>query len=117
VIANNSKPIARDPLHLLGLVEYQSGHPTRAAALIGKALDLQPDNAIAWCNLASALRALQQFYAALAGYERAIICWSCPLDRILRDPSMTIYRQTTTGDWHGVVHRVRAGPGQLLGAR
>ena len=39
-----SSPRHPDTLHLLGLVAYQKGNHERAESLIGKALEINPDN-------------------------------------------------------------------------
>jgi tetratricopeptide (TPR) repeat protein len=67
-----TQPLHFDALHLLGMVALQSGDAGRAAELIGKALDVDPNNAAACSNRGLALSALNQPEAALASYERAI---------------------------------------------
>jgi tetratricopeptide (TPR) repeat protein len=59
-------------LHLLGVIEYQTKNPARAVELIGRALQLDPQNAVALCNLGAAQSELKEFGAALESYGRAI---------------------------------------------
>lgn len=61
-----------DALHLLGLVESQRGNHERAIALIGKATELVPDNAVFWSNFGVILRQANRTDEALAAYERSI---------------------------------------------
>ncbi len=60
-----------DALHLLGLIELQSGAADRAAELIRKAAELQPKNWAYQANLAAALTALGELDEALAAFRRA----------------------------------------------
>jgi len=59
-------------LHLLGLVAAQTGDHPAAVELIGKAIDLFPNNADFFVNRGNALRALKQLDAAVASYDQAI---------------------------------------------
>ena len=61
-----------DALHLLGLIQYQSGHAREAAALIGEALQLDPANAAAHGNMGCVRQTLGEFKAAMASFDRAI---------------------------------------------
>jgi tetratricopeptide (TPR) repeat protein len=61
-----------DALHLAGLLALQSGNPSEAARLIGKAVAVDPTQAAAWCNRGSALRAMAKWAEALSNYDRAI---------------------------------------------
>jgi predicted O-linked N-acetylglucosamine transferase (SPINDLY family) len=64
-----------DALHLLGVISAQERDPASAVALIGRAIEANPDNAAAYAahiNRGLAQEALRQFPAALASYDRAI---------------------------------------------
>jgi tetratricopeptide (TPR) repeat protein len=61
-----------DALHASGLIALQTNDPRRAVELIGKALALNPKDAVAHCNRASALQALNELDAALESYNQAI---------------------------------------------
>jgi protein O-GlcNAc transferase len=61
-----------DALHLLGVIAAQTGNPSRAAELIGKAIEIDQTNSAAYSNRGNALRALGQLQAALESYDRAI---------------------------------------------
>jgi tetratricopeptide (TPR) repeat protein len=61
-----------DALHLLGVIAAQTKNPTKAAKLIGKAIEIDPHHAAAHCNRGTALQELGQRDAALASYDRAI---------------------------------------------
>jgi tetratricopeptide (TPR) repeat protein len=65
-------PFHYDALHLLGVTALQSNHPKRAAELIGKAIEIFPDNPHFHSNRGTALHALNQLDAAVASYDRAI---------------------------------------------
>ncbi len=59
-------------LHLLGLVAAQTGNFQAAVDLIGRAIEIFPDNADFYVNHGNALKSLQQIDAAIASYEKAI---------------------------------------------
>ncbi|MDJ0944606.1 MAG: sulfotransferase [Kiloniellales bacterium] len=61
-----------DAWHLLGTVEIGRGNFDAAERLIGKALALQPDNAVFHHNLAYVLGAQSRTGEAEAGYRRAV---------------------------------------------
>jgi lipoprotein NlpI len=65
-------PAQPDALHLLGLVELQSGRAQTARALIAKSVLLRPDYAPARNHLGNAVLALGDRAAALACYTDAI---------------------------------------------
>jgi tetratricopeptide (TPR) repeat protein len=67
------QPNHADALHVAGVIALQSNDPRRAAELIGKALAVNPGNAAAHCNRASALQALNEWEAALDSYNAAIV--------------------------------------------
>jgi tetratricopeptide (TPR) repeat protein len=66
------QPAHFDALHLLGVIAAQAREPARAVEFIGKALVLNPHNAVAHFNIGSALQELRRLDAALASYDRAI---------------------------------------------
>ncbi len=59
-------PDEPEALHLLGLVALQRGDPTRAAALIHRAVSLRPTEAIYHANLGEAYWALGQLDEVIA---------------------------------------------------
>lgn len=61
-----------DALHLLGVLARQGGAVQDAIALIGRAIALDPTQAIAHCNLGAALQDAQRPADALASLERAL---------------------------------------------
>jgi predicted O-linked N-acetylglucosamine transferase (SPINDLY family) len=61
-----------DALHLLGVVELQRGNPHEGLRLIGRALELNPNDAAAHLNLGNASMDLKRPEEALASYERAL---------------------------------------------
>ena len=65
-------PDRHEALHLLGLVALQQGDAPRAAALIGRAVAIQPEDAGYRSSLASAWWALGQLENAVAGYREAL---------------------------------------------
>jgi predicted O-linked N-acetylglucosamine transferase (SPINDLY family) len=66
------QPEHSDALHLLGLLELQSGAVETAAKLISRALALAPNNAAAHANLGTALMRMARTHEALAHYQRAL---------------------------------------------
>ena len=66
-----AQPRHFDALHLMGVIAAMSGNPRKAAELIGRALEVVPESAIAHNNRGAALHELGQWEAALASYERA----------------------------------------------
>jgi len=60
-------------LHLLGVIAAQSRNPAMAVELIGKAIEINPNDPLAYSNRANALKELKRFDAALASYDKAII--------------------------------------------
>ncbi|CAN7685982.1 tetratricopeptide repeat protein [Pseudoduganella sp. LjRoot289] len=61
-----------DALHLMGVLARQGGAPAAAVELIGRAIAVAPDKAIAHCNLGAALQDAGRHGDALASYERAL---------------------------------------------
>lgn len=69
--------LERDPLnvdawHLLGMICYDSGRPEAAAAMIQRALALNPDFAEAWNNLGNAYATLGLHGQAVDAFETAL---------------------------------------------
>jgi len=69
-----------DALHLAGVIAAQTGNLSAAVLLIGRAIDVNPSQAAAYCNRGSAFKALNQLEAALADYD-----WALALDGTLAD--------------------------------
>ena len=65
-------PEAFTPLHMLGVLRAQQGHPEQGADLIRQALRLSPDVATAWFNRANILAGIGRYHEALNSYDRAI---------------------------------------------
>ncbi len=61
-----------DSLHLLGVIEAQTGNHQAAVDMIGRAIAINPNEASAYFNRGSALMELQQLEAAVASYDQAI---------------------------------------------
>ena len=61
-----------DALHLLGVIAYQRQDFEGALRLIGRALQIDPNNAAAHSNIGSAWRGLKRHDEALASYDRAL---------------------------------------------
>lgn len=59
-------------LHLSGLVLFQSGKPEAAALRIAAALEFQPENPTALCNLASVCMTLQRPHEAVGHLREAV---------------------------------------------
>ena len=66
------QPESFEALHLSGVISAQTNDPHKAVDLIGKAIALKPESAVAHNNLGNALRALARYDAAIQSYERAI---------------------------------------------
>jgi predicted O-linked N-acetylglucosamine transferase (SPINDLY family) len=66
------QPTHFDALHLSGAIAAQSKNPALAVELIGKAIELNPNNASAYSNLGIALKELKRLDEALASYDKAI---------------------------------------------
>ena len=64
-------PLNPDALHLLGVVEYQSGRATRAIELITQAINTRP-HVNMYGNLGAAYVAVKQFEQALACYNQGV---------------------------------------------
>ena len=69
--------LAKDPknfdaLHLLGVLALQTQNPVAAADLIGRAININPNNAAAYSNRGNALKTLKLLDEAIASYETAI---------------------------------------------
>jgi predicted O-linked N-acetylglucosamine transferase (SPINDLY family) len=65
------EPGNHNALHLLGILAYQSGHPTDAAALISQAASVNP-NPEYFANLGNVLHELSRFDEAITACSRAI---------------------------------------------
>jgi predicted O-linked N-acetylglucosamine transferase (SPINDLY family) len=61
-----------EALHLLGVVAAQINNPALAAELIGKAIEINPNSALAFNNRGNALQALKRLDDALSSYDKAI---------------------------------------------
>jgi len=61
-----------DALHLLGVIAAQSKNPTLAVELIGRAIEINPNNAAAYSNCGNVFNELKRLAEALASYDRAI---------------------------------------------
>jgi predicted TPR repeat methyltransferase len=61
-----------DALHLLGVIARQRGDAAAAAVLIREALEVDPSQARAHCNLGAALQDLGETEAALDSYDQAL---------------------------------------------
>ena len=61
-----------DSLHLLGVVESQKGNNHKALKFINQALQINPNNYIAYNNLALVYKNLEMFKEALDNCEKAI---------------------------------------------
>ena len=59
-------------LHMLGVLQAQSGHPQLAFENISKALTINDKSAAAWANCANALNELGRWQEALSYLEKAI---------------------------------------------
>jgi len=66
------QPRHADALHLLGLIAARSNDPKKAAALIGKSIQIDPSNPVAYLNRGAVLQELGQWEEALASYEQAL---------------------------------------------
>lgn len=66
------QPGHADAWHFLGLIGIQSNDPQRAVVLIGKAIAINPKNAVYYINHGNALRNLQRLQDALASFDKAI---------------------------------------------
>jgi tetratricopeptide (TPR) repeat protein len=66
------QPKHADALHLLGLMAARGNDPKRAAVLIGKAIQADPGNPVAYFNRGSVLQQLKQWDAALDSFDKAI---------------------------------------------
>ncbi len=61
-----------DTLHLLGIIAAQTQRTEEAAALLGRAVAINPSDAAAHSNRGNALQALRRLEEALASYDRAL---------------------------------------------
>ena len=61
-----------DALHLMGVIALQSSNAALAAELIGRAIEIDPNQAIAYNNLGDALQKLDRLDEALDSFDRAI---------------------------------------------
>jgi len=61
-----------DALHLSGVIALQNKNPALAVKLICRAIEINANDAAAYCNLGVALKELGRLKEALVSYERAI---------------------------------------------
>ena len=61
-----------DALHMLGIIAFQGEAYQRAADVIGRAIDLNPENAAYYSDRGLSLQHLKQFEAALEHYDKAL---------------------------------------------
>ena len=101
--------------HLLGTVEIRRGNFDAAEELIGKALALQPENAVFHHNLAYALGAQSRTGAAEAAYRRAV---ALDPDYAEAHFNLAQWVRVVPGDpLIGSLERLLAKPGLCRGAR
>lgn len=67
-----SQPRHFDALHLLGVLARQGGHPQLALEWIEQALQVDPNQAVAHCNIGAVFQDLNRPESALSHYERAL---------------------------------------------
>jgi tetratricopeptide (TPR) repeat protein len=70
-----AQPDHRDSLYLLGVIAYQRGDYAQALVQTDLALDINPDNCVAWNQRGLALHRLKRFEEALPSYDRALAVW------------------------------------------
>ena len=70
-----AQPDHSDSLHLLSVISYQRGDYAQALGQINLALDINPENSLAWNQRGLALQRLKRFEEALASYDRALAVW------------------------------------------
>ena len=68
----NIDPKNADALHLIGLIAHQTGNHQSAVDLIGNAIEVNPNVANYYSNLATALIGINQFDAAILNCHKAI---------------------------------------------
>ena len=69
---SRSRPTIADALHYSGVLAHQQGRSEQAVALIERSLELEPDRADWYSNLAIVLRDRLQLDEAVAAFQRAI---------------------------------------------
>lgn len=65
-------PLHYDSLYLSGLIAAQTKNLVLAVELIGKAIEINPNHSVAFCNLGNALLELNRIDEALSNYDKAI---------------------------------------------
>jgi tetratricopeptide (TPR) repeat protein len=70
-----AQPDHWDSLHLLSVLSYQRGDYALALDQIDAALDINPDNSLAWNQRGLALQRLKRFEDVVASYDRALAVW------------------------------------------
>jgi tetratricopeptide (TPR) repeat protein len=66
------QPRHADALHLLGLIAARSNDPKKAAVLIGKSVQIDASNPVAYLNRGAVLQELELWEEALGSYEQAL---------------------------------------------
>lgn len=67
-----AEPAHAEALHLLGVLTLQTGHAQAAGELIGRSLQINAQQPVAYLNLSSAQRELKRLQEALASVDRAL---------------------------------------------
>ena len=65
-------PNNADVLHLLGVIDVQTGNYQAAIEIISRAIEINPENPIYYSNRGKALSELKQFALAIMSYDKAI---------------------------------------------
>jgi tetratricopeptide (TPR) repeat protein len=68
----DADPAHTDALHLLGVLRHQQGRHAEAADLVGRAVQLRPDDAGLQLNLGNALKALGHLDGAIERFRNAL---------------------------------------------
>lgn len=68
----DANPVHVDALHLLGVLRHQQGQHAEAADLVGRAVDLRPEDAALQLNLGNALKAMGQIDRAIERFRNAL---------------------------------------------
>ncbi len=68
----DADPVHTDALHLLGVLRHQQGHHEEAVDLVGRAVQLRPNDAGLQLNLGNALKALGRLDGAIERFRNAL---------------------------------------------
>ena len=99
-----------EALHMLGLAAFQKGELQTGIDLVGKAIEIDPDQPSAHVNMGNALRLLKRPQDALASYDRALQLSPDSIDALYNRSNILLELNRPAEALAGADHTLRLEP-------